>query len=78
MLLLLEGIEHHKSSPYKWLAGHAYLAIGLVLVLNPKAQQFKLAHSHFSNWLIRVSADSATNIVDIASVEFGQGLFVLD
>jgi hypothetical protein len=58
--------------------GHADHMRGSVLVLDPKGQQFEPGHGHFSNWLVRVSADRMTNSLNIAVCEPGQGVFVPD
>jgi hypothetical protein len=52
-------------------------ASGAMLVPDPEGQEFESGHSQFRNRKAGVSAKSATDIVDLAVAELGDGLSVL-
>jgi hypothetical protein len=52
-------------------------ASGAMLVPDPEGQEFESGHSQFRNRKAGVSAKSATDIVDLAVAELGDGISVL-
>jgi len=75
--LLLEPIKGLEVSPHERILDPTNLASGAVLVPDPEGQEFESGHSQFRDRLAGVSAKSATDIVDLAVAELGDGLSVL-
>ncbi len=77
-LLHSKGVDHHDCGTHKQPGGCTNQMQGLVLVLDPKAEQLGLGRGQLSNWVASILTDCLANVCNGIFVKLRPGLFVLE